>query len=64
LALKAEKKKKKKADRSKLAHEILNKVTSPSSSVAVAPSPSVAVIYDNQNSNSSQDYENVMLKLK
>jgi hypothetical protein len=64
LALKAEKKKKKKADRSKLAHEILSKVTSPSFSVAVAPSPSVAVIYDNQNSNSSQDYENVMLKLK
>ncbi len=68
LALKAEKKKKKKADRSQLTNEILKQVvTSPSSSssVAVASSPSVAVGDDNQNSsNSSQDYEDIMLKIK
>jgi hypothetical protein len=66
LALKAEKKKKKKADRSQLANEILKQVvTSPSSSsVAVASSPSVNVGDDNQNSNSSQDYDDIMLKIK
>jgi hypothetical protein len=66
LALKAEKKKKKKADRSQLANEILKQVvTSPSSSssVAVASSPSVAV-GDQNSSNSSQNYEDIMLKIK
>jgi hypothetical protein len=63
LALKAEKKK---ADRSQLANEILKQVvTSPSSlsSPAVASSPSVAV-GDQNSSNSSQDYEDIMLKIK
>jgi hypothetical protein len=66
LALKADKKKKKKAGRSQLANEILKQVvTSPSSlsSPAVASSPSVAV-GDQNSSNSSQDYEDIMLKIK
>jgi hypothetical protein len=67
LALKAEKKKKKKADRSQLANEILKQVvtspSSPPSVIAVASSPSVAV-GDQNSSNSSQDYEDIMLKIK